>query len=345
MMMSLYTHAVSSGTDDIRDVCTSLTRSTSFVEQLYVELSYKSINKKVFDVIIDTISSLSATKSCLAAITATYHNGSITISNTSTKDVIETIRPVLGARIINILTRYPPGDTAQMILRYESMARGGQHWSIPQRQYKHLYKTWGVRWEAFASPLNSGLIDLPGTSYCSLFSHDKMFGSVGNFFSYPLYGRGHNTAADIYLDSKLNQPSSPPPDSEANDLSKSIANLKIGDDTLPPPIPMRWAINPPFITTVIDKVVSKIETELSFAEKYGIEVMLFVILPTWNDLSSYNALMDSPYKRFHLNLQQGHHYYDHASTTKIVNSKSTVFVLDTCSVRKNYTRIAHHMGC
>lgn len=343
VLMSLYISAVSNGTDDIRGINHPLTRDTDFVEQLYVELTSKRIGKYVFAAIISTIYSLTNTPPPLAEVTATYRDGVITIRSLSTEAVIETIRPTLGARVIHILAKYPPSATAQMILRYESMARGGQHWSIPLRQYRYLYDSWGVRWEAFASPLNSGLIDRPDTSYCSLFSHDKQFGSVGDFFLYPLYGKnaGLDAAAELYLEADA---------LSDDDLAEHVSRLAIQAASDPAPAlaaapPMHWAINPPFITAIIDRVVKKIEMELPYAERSDITVMLFIVLPSWTDLPSYAALMNSPYKRFHLHLGGGQHYYDHASAAKVVKSKSTVFVLDTCTPRRDYAQIARHMVC
>lgn len=81
------------------------------------------------------------------------------------------------------------GATAAVYMRYHILALGGQQWAVPQRHADRLYE-WGVRGEAFASPLNSRFVGKPDAVFCSLFPDvDGVFGSVGNFFAQDLGAR------------------------------------------------------------------------------------------------------------------------------------------------------------
>lgn len=69
-----------------------------------------------------------------------------------------------------------------MLFRYTCFGITGQHCSLPFNVYKHLYDEYNVRGECFASPLNSKLITLKDTFFCTLFKDiDAVFGSKGPF--------------------------------------------------------------------------------------------------------------------------------------------------------------------
>lgn len=85
------------------------------------------------------------------------------------------------------LKMYPDMSLALLALRYEAILNRGQQWSIPKSQYQYMYDKYGVRFEGFASPLNSGLSDMIDGKYCSIFENDKTFGAIGNFFEQNLY--------------------------------------------------------------------------------------------------------------------------------------------------------------
>jgi hypothetical protein len=72
-------------------------------------------------------------------------------------------------------------------LRYAVVVSTGQQWGLPQAHVDVLYREFGVRGEAFASPLNARLFGKPGAVFCSVFPDtDGPFGSVGDFFGLPL---------------------------------------------------------------------------------------------------------------------------------------------------------------
>lgn len=69
-----------------------------------------------------------------------------------------------------------------MILRYFSFGITGHHCAIPINIYKYCVNKLNVKAEGFASPLNSKLIGIKDTIYCTLFNDtDKYYGSVGPF--------------------------------------------------------------------------------------------------------------------------------------------------------------------
>lgn len=75
----------------------------------------------------------------------------------------------------------------KLILRYDSLAVGGQQWALPKAHFALLHDELGVHNEAFASPINSRLIEYPDSRYFSLFRDtDSPFGSKGNFFDYKI---------------------------------------------------------------------------------------------------------------------------------------------------------------
>jgi 16S rRNA G966 N2-methylase RsmD len=70
-----------------------------------------------------------------------------------------------------------------MLLRYDSCLSAGQQWSCPQSFFDDIYNNYNIRYEGFASPLNSRLMLKEGTKFCSLFPDvDAIFGSIGDFF-------------------------------------------------------------------------------------------------------------------------------------------------------------------
>ena len=71
-------------------------------------------------------------------------------------------------------------------MRYDSILAASHHWAAPAAVFNTLVQL-GVRNEAFASPLNSGLLGKPGCRFFSLFKDvDAPFGSLGDLFATPL---------------------------------------------------------------------------------------------------------------------------------------------------------------
>jgi hypothetical protein len=95
---------------------------------------------------------------------------------------------VLGGheRAVAVALRYA-------VVEADGGGRGGQQWGFAQAHFEFLYEEFGVRGEAFASPLNARLLGRPGARFCSLFPDtDAPFGSIGDFFAQDLRALGGN---------------------------------------------------------------------------------------------------------------------------------------------------------
>uniref|UniRef100_A0A1I8HAP9 PCIF1_WW domain-containing protein n=1 Tax=Macrostomum lignano TaxID=282301 RepID=A0A1I8HAP9_9PLAT len=87
-------------------------------------------------------------------------------------------------RISFLVRNFGLKATARMLLRYETLGTGSLQWGDPVTVHHALYEHMGVRYEGFASPLNSKLLGKPGVAFCSLFPDtDAPFGSLGDFFA------------------------------------------------------------------------------------------------------------------------------------------------------------------
>jgi hypothetical protein len=206
-----------------------------------------------------------------------------------------------------------------MFLRYSTLINRGNQWALPQLQFKHLIDMYGVNHEGFASPLNSGL-SLFGGKFCSMFKDvDGVFGSLGNFFDQTLYTEPVDTI----------------------DLKK----INICVDKIPSKLvdPKHWIINPPFINSILGRVSSKILSELNTASNLKINVMIVYVLPTWIDFYGYINIQNSAFLKYTQQLEKGNHFYEHLGGRKIVNSRSTIFVLDTYDDIRDYSNIVKPM--
>jgi hypothetical protein len=208
-----------------------------------------------------------------------------------------------------------------MLLRYSSLLNKGQHWALPYSQFKHLVENYGINYEGFASPLNSGLFVLGGGAFCSLFKDiDAAFGSIGSFFEQTLY---HNDMKSI------------------DDLSEKFNCIELAKDFIKKP--KHWVINPPFVESVIIEVSDKILKDLNMALEMGEEIMVVYILPSWFDSDGYINIQKSMFLKHTQFMKKKKHYYEHLGERIVVNSRSTVFVLDTYTVAKDYSDIAGPM--
>lgn len=106
---------------------------------------------------------------------------------------------------------------------------------------------------------------------------------------------------------------------------------------------LHWTINPPFVESIINKTSDKIIRELEKASKLKCKVMIFYVLPTWDDMKGYINVASSKYKKFIKILGKKKHFYEHLGKCININIKSTVFVLDTYSDEIDYSSISHEM--
>lgn len=106
----------------------------------------------------------------------------------------------LDNRLRFILNKIKRKKFLRLILRYLGYGITAQHCSIPFNTYKYMYDTFKIRGEGFSSPLNSKLLHLDNTVFCTLFRDtDKYIGSEGPF-----------TAKNIIKNSDKNWTVNPP---------------------------------------------------------------------------------------------------------------------------------------
>lgn len=90
---------------------------------------------------------------------------------------------VFCSRRVNLLLEKGYLPAMRVITRYASVVAGGQQWGVPFDHFAYLHDTFGVRNEAFASPLNSRAIEHKDGRFCSLFKEtDEVYGSLGSVF-------------------------------------------------------------------------------------------------------------------------------------------------------------------
>jgi len=74
-----------------------------------------------------------------------------------------------------------------VILRYRAIPQQGNHWGFPRRHFDFLYRELGIRYEGFASSLNSRMKRYPNCGYCCLFGKEEQaFGGMDDFFKIDL---------------------------------------------------------------------------------------------------------------------------------------------------------------
>jgi hypothetical protein len=77
----------------------------------------------------------------------------------------------------------------------------GQHWTVSEKFGRHIYKTYKIKNEAFASPFNSHSFGKESCNYYSVFEEDKEIGSSGNFFEISDIPPGNWYANPPYIES------------------------------------------------------------------------------------------------------------------------------------------------
>lgn len=220
-----------------------------------------------------------------------------------------------------VLQLYEKEPLTRMFLRYSTLINRGQQWALPHAQFKHLVEHYGVNHEGFASPLNSGILSLnTNGKFCSLFKDtDEVFGSIGSFFDQTLY----TDPVDLIGLEKIN-----------------IEEKKEKVKELPP---KHWVVNPPFIISVMGRTTDKILSELDTASDLNVGVMVVYILPSWTDFDGYTKIQNSKFLKHVQHMEKKKHFFEHMGDKIIVNSKNTIFVLDTYEERKDYSNIAAPM--
>lgn len=320
-----------------KGVYSKVSRDSPCSKKLLKELSDKKIGtptSKLFNYILDTVNIRLARKRSVYPVQSLQYRGEHVTIKIGNQLRINSIVLKLGREKIAELSRYDSHHVVlPMILRYETMVSGGQQWSLPAAQYDYLYTNYDVRFEGFASPLNSGLSGKKDAKFCSLFAEDDIFGSIGNFFDQTLYEEQDLLSlksVEAAIDDVLHETT----EDTINVAYEKKENAK-----------RHWVVNPPFVEDIMIRVVDKIIHDLDYAADHGLEVMALMIMPTWTDFAGYKKMFRSKHLKSMHAMTSGNHYYEHNGMRKVVRSKSTAFVLDTYNGMKlmDYTEIMDKM--
>jgi len=204
---------------------------------------------------------------------------------------------------------WTPMEVASMILKYKSHLYGSQQWGLPNQVFDQLYSDYGVKYEAFASPLNSGMMVKDKGRFCSLFlDTDRVFGSLGNFFNINLWedgaGAGNADGAGVgNADGAGN--------ADENGVGEAVG----------------WIMNPPFIEDLLEKSLEKVFRDLETGRRLGKRIRVFGVMPGWYDSKFYQRLKDFWGLRYIEKLKPNKYFYE--SDRRIVaRFESVVYVLD-----------------
>jgi len=155
--------------------------SSELVEKNIISKDYIDFYKKEVFKFIDNIKSITENKE----IDIKEINEIKNMNNIIKYEEFSYDLNILEPERINFLLSKPIKNVLIMLLRYDSCLSAGQQWSCPQYFFNDIYNKYNVRYEGFASPLNTRLIfSGKDTKFCSLFlDTDRIFGSIGNFFT------------------------------------------------------------------------------------------------------------------------------------------------------------------
>jgi hypothetical protein len=158
-----------------------------------------------------------------------------------------------------------------MLMRYNTMLAGSQHWNIPYNYYKYINKMYNVKVEGFSSPLNSQLLLIDDNSFfCSLFYDvDKYFGSIGSFF---------NTDMIKFYD---------------------FFRKKHGDY-------LSFSLNPPYIESLIVEMTKVVDNCLNIIPK----IRFFIGLPYWSNFEPIDNISKNKYLKYVHIFNKGTYYYE-----------------------------------
>lgn len=103
-----------------------------------------------------------------------------------------------------------------------------------------------------------------------------------------------------------------------------------------------WAINPPYVESIMISTVKKITAALKSKKN----IFIFYIMPEWTDSDAYTIIKNDPHVRHVEFLPKFHHYYENKGKKIVSKFKSIVFVLDNFTKNGNpYYNICQSMKC
>jgi len=107
-------------------------------------------------------------------------NNKVTVTKNSV--TYKNLKIHLDERLKFILKKIKKYNFMILIFRYLGYGLSAHHCSLPINVYKYFYDNLNIRGEGFCSPLNSKLLNMKNTIFCTLFKDtDKLLGSKGPF--------------------------------------------------------------------------------------------------------------------------------------------------------------------
>lgn len=199
-------------------------------------------------------------------------------------------REITAERMRTLVEKAGKGAVIKLFVRYACIISGSQHWEAPLNYFKVLYAL-GVRFEGFASPINSQFIraEFPEARFCSLFPDvDAPFGSIGGFF-------------------------------QVDFLSYWT-----------PDTPVQVVVGPPYYDELILNIARRVIDHCDRAIASG-RAIRFIITHSnsWDFSDGFKLLRESKYKRVDHVYAPGDHFYNNDTGRQIIARFSTrLFMLD-----------------
>jgi hypothetical protein len=181
--------------------------------------------------------------------------------------------PLICSKYYSLTKKENKEELANLIERYYSFGFKGLFWSIHPDIFEAFEKdgTNFINIEGFASPFNNNL-----KKFCSLYPTDKIYGSIGNFFTVI-----ENYEIPIFKSPSRNarcSPSSLLYVDDNNDIDVEEENEDDFDER-----GIRWIINPPFTALVFNMVYEAIKKR----RIQHPEDEFVLMLPNWDYLKIY----------------------------------------------------------
>ena len=131
----------------------------------------------ILDDIIENLREMDSVVSEVSAASTASTASTVPPINKTNYHYLE-FKPIISQDVAAWLQKYDPRDVVELLLRYECLCPQGQQWAVPKSWLESIKAEYGLDLIAFASPINKG-VDAP---YCSGYTEDKRFGSLGSVF-------------------------------------------------------------------------------------------------------------------------------------------------------------------
>lgn len=221
----------------------------------------------------------------------TYHD------NLARFEIGSYTRDIGAERMRTLVNKAGEAAVIKLMVRYACIISGSQHWEAPLHYFNVLYAL-GVRFEGFASPINSQFIrpEFPDARFCSLFPDvDAPFGSIGGFFQV------------------------------------DFLNYWKPDE------PVQVVVGPPYYDELILNIARRVIDHCDRAIATG-RAIRFIITHSnsWDFSDGFKLLRESKYKRVDHVYTPGDHYYQNDQGKRVVARFSTrLFMLDAGMIGKH----------